>query len=85
MSDIVHKCSFDGTTDEGETVTIHVYQEFITSRSRGGTTRLPGMLSMRTDDGQAVNKVSDGQYNIVCTHRSDRDYIPVSTTDPKAP
>lgn len=85
MSDIVHKCSFVGATDEGETVAGHVYQEFITSRLRRCTERLPGMMSMRTDDGEPVNKVAEGQYNIVCTHRADRNYIRVSTYDPNAP
>ena len=50
--------------DENE-VGINVYRTMVTIPQHGGDIVKPGRAQLETDDGQAVNPLSDGKYEIV--------------------
>lgn len=60
---------------------VFVFQDFIVSCTRGGTSRMPRLKSMRIEDGQAVNYIDQGNYEIVGAFGT----IPITSDDSNAP
>ncbi|MEZ6064026.1 MAG: hypothetical protein R3C19_27080, partial [Planctomycetaceae bacterium] len=77
--------SFFATTDEGDTVEILVHQNLVEPASSDSSSLRFETLEFWTIDGEPVNKVADGLYQIVCVKRTDRDFIEATTDDPNAP
>ena len=61
-----HIRSFTAKSDGGEVFHIDQYQHFISIRTRGGFTEAPGISEMFTSDGESVNLIEKGVYEIVC-------------------
>ena len=66
MEKLVHE--FEATDADGNVYSLRVYQKFIdvsTSQNVGAV--VPGMKRIVTDDGMAVNRLSEGEYEVVVT------------------
>ena len=81
MKETKHIGTFTACDAEGKEYTVFVYQDFIISRGLSGTSRTPGMKSMRTDDGEAVNFIEKGKYEVLTVFGM----IPITSDDPNAP
>jgi hypothetical protein len=58
---------FNAYDDNGEVYTIFIYTNFIAVNSRRGNATLPGKKQLLTEDGENVNWLAKGQYQIVQT------------------
>jgi hypothetical protein len=59
--------SFIATDKHDRTYTIDIFTEYIDVSTLGGEEWLPGMKSLRTDDGYSVNRLQQGEYQVVQT------------------
>ena len=58
--------TFVAHDERGSSHTIHVYTEFMETRTfDAATTELEGMNELRTASGQPVNRIAKGEYEIV--------------------
>jgi len=71
--------SFIAESGDGQEFTILVFQDFHEVRTRGGTTELEGHKTLKTTDGEHVNRIDKGHYEIVGIAS-----IPLTSSDPKA-
>ena len=55
--------SFEAQAEDGQSFTIHYYVDKLETRS--GTSVVDGLKRLRTADGNTVNRVSQGVYEIV--------------------
>lgn len=78
-----HVGSFTAVADDGTTFEINIFQDFIYESSWAGTDKLPGLMSLKTTDGHAVNRVDKGQYQVVGYGAID--YLDTSSKDANAP
>lgn len=61
-----YRGSFIAVDDKGNEYRIHKYQDMIESRTLdGAVSRIPGLKELLTDDGDHVNFVEPGVYEIV--------------------
>ncbi len=68
---------FQAEDEEGNAVTLYVYTTIITTHELSGAThRHEGMKSIRTGDGEHVNRTAKGQYQIVVTGKTLRSNEP---------
>lgn len=72
--------SFVAVDDDGDSHTLIIYRTFIdTSNLDHPNTERPGMISVRTEDGNAVNRLAEGEYEVVGLgiklHSSDPDAV----------
>lgn len=78
MKETVHLRSFEAVSESGDQLTVHVYQDVVIVQTRGGTERIPGMMSMQLDGGEHVNLVSKGVYETPFG-------VKLTSDDPNAP
>lgn len=71
---------FVATDESGNEWTILVYQEFHATRTRTGTQWLEGQKYLETAEGDHVNRIEQGKYEII-----DVETITVTSDDPEAP
>jgi hypothetical protein len=71
--------SFTAESADGQQYKIHVFQDFHDVRTRGGTSQLEGHKTLKTTDGEHVNRIDKGHYEIVGISN-----IPLTSNDPKA-
>lgn len=57
--------TFTARSADGDEYTINVFQDFIVAATRGGSQDVPGIKSLRTDNGQHVNWIEKGKYELV--------------------
>jgi hypothetical protein len=69
--------TFTAEDENGTVYTIHLFVELV----RSGTSRMPGIPEYKTADGDHVNHLGDGTYEIL---RHGFHKIIVRTTDPDA-
>ena len=62
-----HIGTFRAKRQNGETVILHVFQDFHEAGSRAGRNRIPGLKNLETDDGEHVNYLEQGKFEIVDT------------------
>lgn len=85
MPDASRIDSFVAKTAEGDSVTIHVYQEYINTRSRGGSSRIAGHKFLQTDAGDDVSRESKGHYTIIGSAAFNFVNVAVTTDAENAP
>ena len=56
---------FEARDSDGQTVILHVHEDQISADTRAGQQTVPGMRSIRTETGEAVNRVSKGRYQLM--------------------
>ena len=71
--------SFEATDDQGKLHEVTIYQTFIKAGSRGGTQEVAGLKSLELGNGSAVNRIGQGEYEVVATGAKLR------SDDPNAP
>lgn len=81
MKETKHIGTFRAHDADGKEYRILVFQDFIIARSRAGTSRVPGMKSLKSADGDRVNFIEKGKYEIVTVFGM----LPVTSDDPNAP
>jgi hypothetical protein len=74
-----HIGSFPAVSQSGDVRTIHVYQEFIISKSLNAPPEeTPSWREFITEDGKRVNYLEKGKYQLVATREI------LTSTDPNA-
>jgi len=59
---VKHTGTFTAHSADGRRYTVDVFTEFIECRSQRGCEVVEGMKSLRTSDGQHVNRLDKGRY-----------------------
>jgi hypothetical protein len=70
--------TFDAVDNAGNLHTIRILTEFIELRTRAGTQELAGIRRLKTSDGQNVNRIEKGEYEIATLG------IALTSSDPRA-
>ena len=79
--EVRHLGSFCARSASGKTYRIDVFQEFKHVDTREARHVVPGMKSLRTEDGLAVNRIDKGRYSVLEFAGS----VEVVSDDPNAP
>jgi hypothetical protein len=69
---------FKAAGSAGRTYTINVFTDFINADSSEGPVEVEGMKSLKTSDGQPVNRIGKGRYALLSGVR-------LVSDDPSAP
>lgn len=78
--DIRHVSSFSAVGEDGRTETIHVFVDVLDAGTRADPNAgIEGLKLLRTDTGDAVNRLEKGEYEVVATGEILR------SDDPNAP
>lgn len=56
---------FTAKTDRGEIHEIFEYQDFVTTRTRGGSDETPGLKRYALSNGETVNHIEKGVYEML--------------------
>jgi hypothetical protein len=62
-----HTGSFVAHDDKGRPYTIHIYTDFIDVSSREGSGEIEGLKELQTANGNHVNRIKQGEYQVVAT------------------
>ena len=63
-----HTGSFVAVGEDGTERTVHMFTDILDAGTRADPHReLPGLRALQTEDGEAVNRVDKGKYEIVVT------------------
>ena len=82
MRELVHKGSFYAWSHDGHEFLINILQDLFVSQTSNGTTRTLGNSQLRTKNGDLVNVIERGKYEVV----SDAgELIEVFSDEPEAP
>ena len=76
---IEHTGSIRAIDDVGQSRTLHLYTEYADAGDGGGPLAIPVKLIIKTEDGEHVNRLDKGSYEVVATGEKLR------SNDPKAP
>ncbi len=65
---VEHVQTFEAVGDDGRNYVLNVFVEIIDAKTQGDPeAEIPGLKSIKTSDGESVNRVSKGRYQIVST------------------
>ena len=63
-----HTGSFEATGEDGGKRVIHIFTAILDAGTRGDpNAEIPGLRSLKTDDGETVNRLEKRKYQVVAT------------------
>lgn len=77
---VEHTGTFIGREEDGSEHTILEFTTYLEGRTGSGPYRVEGLKELRTKDGDAVNRIEEGKYEIVGGFQD----IPLTSDDPRA-